>query len=124
VDLLESVVAAVASSKKYRSVCADTIRRIAEREMTTHNDMKKAVKATKRRLHQSYGAFEQSFDYEAAYRLLEAAYRIGSQDVVQAACREVMGQHASTRERMPILDQFYPAIFQITGRPASILDLG
>lgn len=121
---LDEIVAAVAASKKYRSVCTDTIRRIAEREMANHGNMKEAVKSTKRRLHQSYGAFEQDFDYEAAYRRLEAAYRTGSQDEIQAACREVMGRHASTRERLPILDRFYPAIFDITGRPASILDLG
>lgn len=123
-DRVEAVVAAVAASKKYRDVCPDAIRRIAEGEMATHKNMPEAIKSTKRRLHQSYGAFERRFDDVAAYRRLEAAYRSSSQDEIRAACREVMGQHASTRERLPILDRFYAAIFEITGRPGSILDLG
>jgi 16S rRNA (guanine(1405)-N(7))-methyltransferase len=121
---LDAVVSAVASSKKYRGICEDTIRRIAEREMDKHDSLKAATKATKRKLHQSYGAFERGFDYEPAYRRLEAAYQAGSQAEIQATCRQVLEQHSSTRERLPILDRFYPAIFDITGRPGSILDLG
>jgi 16S rRNA (guanine(1405)-N(7))-methyltransferase len=34
-----------------------------------------------------------------------------------------MYAHLSTRERLPILDQFYDEIFAVTGRPARILDL-
>ena len=121
---LEKVVTSVTSSKKYRSVCKDTLYRIAERELSHHPSLKAATKATKRRLHQVYGAFERDWDYDAAYEQLEAAYRQGTGPEIEAACREVMELHSSTRERLPILDQFYPAIFEITGRPASILDAG
>jgi 16S rRNA (guanine(1405)-N(7))-methyltransferase len=121
---LEAIVSAVASSKKYRTICEDTIRRIAGREMAHHSSAKAATKATKRRLHQVYGAFEQDFDYEAAYRELESAYRSGSAAGIRKACRQILDQHSSTRERLPILERFYPAILAVTGRPASILDLG
>jgi 16S rRNA (guanine(1405)-N(7))-methyltransferase len=121
---LEAVVSAVASSKKYRAICEDTIRRIAARELAHHGNAKAATKATKRRLHQVYGAFEQDFDYEAAYRGLESAYRSGSAVGIRKACWQILDQHSSTRERLPIVDRFYPAILSVTGRPASILDLG
>jgi 16S rRNA (guanine(1405)-N(7))-methyltransferase len=121
---LDRIVAAVATSKKYHSICADTIRRIAERELASRGNVKAAAKATKRRLHQVYGAFEQNFDYEAAYQRLQDAYEMDSDDEIQAACRHVMGQHSSTRERLPILDQFYRDIFAITGQPSLLLDLG
>jgi len=121
---LDKVVATVASSKKYRAVCADTVRRIAEREMDKHNSLKAATKATKRKLHQSYGAFEQDSDYEVAYARLEAAYATGPEAEIQAACWHVLGLHSSTRERRPLLDRFYLDIWAVTGRPASILDLG
>jgi 16S rRNA (guanine(1405)-N(7))-methyltransferase len=121
---LDRIVAAVASSKKYRSICADTIRRIAERELASRDTVKAAAKATKRRLHQVYGAFEHDYDYEAAYQRLQDAYELGSDDEIKAVCRYVMGQHSSTRERLPILDRFYQDIFEITGRPSLLLDLG
>ena len=121
---LEKVVTSVTTSKKYRSVCKDTLYRIAERELGNHPSLKAATKATKRRLHQVYGAFEQDWDYDAAYRQLDAAYRQGTGSEIEAACREIMALHSSTRERLPILDRFYPTIFEITGWPTSILDAG
>jgi 16S rRNA (guanine(1405)-N(7))-methyltransferase len=125
-DLLGSVVAGVSSSKKYRTICPDTIRRVAARELAAapHGNLKAAVKATKRRLHQVYGAFEQGFDLDLAYRQLQAACQAGLESDIRAACRQILAQHSSTRERLPILDRFYPAVFAVTGRPASILDLG
>ena len=121
---LEKVVASVVSSKKYRAVCDDTVRRIAERELAHRGSPKAATKATKRRLHQIYGGFESPFDYDLAYQQLAAAYRAGSEAAIKAASRNLLGQHSSTHERLPILDQFYAEILAITGRPASILDLG
>jgi 16S rRNA (guanine(1405)-N(7))-methyltransferase len=121
---LEKVVTSVTSSKKYRSICTDTIQRIAERELTNYHNLKAATKATKRRLHQVYGAFEQDWDYETAYQRLEDAYRQESEAQIRAACQQAMEGHSSTRERLPILDHFYGAIFEITGRPSSILDVG
>jgi 16S rRNA (guanine(1405)-N(7))-methyltransferase len=121
---LEKVVTSVTTSRKYRSVCKETLYRIAERELDNHPSLKAATKATKRRLHQVYGAFEQDWDYDAAYRQLEAAYRQGTGLEIEEACRQVMESHSSTRERLPILDKFYLAIFEITGQPSSILDAG
>jgi len=121
---LEQVISAVASSKKYRSVCTDTVRRIAARELANHGNVKGATKATKRRLHQVYGAFEEDFDHDAAYQRLEAAYRTGSEAAVKAACRQVLVLHSSTRERVSILDSFYRTILKASRYPESILDLG
>ena len=121
---LDQAVAAVTSSKKYHAVCADTVRRIAGRELANRKNLKPAIKATKRRLHQVYGAFEQDVDYGTLYRQLETAYGTGSETEIRTACRTALGSHSSTRERLSILDRFYSAIFEVTGRPHSILDLG
>jgi 16S rRNA (guanine(1405)-N(7))-methyltransferase len=121
---VEEIVSTVSRSKKYRTVCADTIRRIAERELTQRDSLKAATKATKRRLHQAYGAFQHDFDHAAAYQRLAAAYKTGSDTEIRAACRHVLGLHSSTQERLAILDQFYPAIMRASNQPTSILDLG
>jgi len=121
---LETIVAAVSRSRKYRAVCPDTIRRIARRELAAHGDAKTALKETKRRLHQVYAAYEEPLDYEAAYTRLAAAWATGDEAQVRAVCRDLLARHASTRERRPILDEFYGRIWAVTGRPASLLDLG
>lgn len=121
---IEKIVSTVSLSKKYRTVCADTIRRIAEHELTERDSLKAATKATKRRLHQVYGAFQHDFDHDAAYQRLAAAYKTGSDSEIRATCRHVLGLHGSTRERLTILDQFYPAIMSASNQPTSILDLG
>ena len=121
---LQAVLAAVSASRKYRDVCADTVRRIAARELARRAGVKEAVKATKRRLHQVYAAFEQDWDSEAAYKDLAAAWARG-EDERRAACRAVLARHSSTRERLPILERFYAALWRAAGRPPSrVLDLG
>jgi 16S rRNA (guanine(1405)-N(7))-methyltransferase len=120
---LQAVVAAVAAAKKYRGVCPETVRRIAARELAARGSVKAAVKATKRRLHQVYGAFEHDLNVDAAYDRLAAARRRGDEEW-RAACRAVLALHSSTRERLPILERFYPALWEIAGRPATLLDLG
>jgi 16S rRNA (guanine(1405)-N(7))-methyltransferase len=124
--LLDQVISAVASSKKYKTICPDTIRRIAARELAAEPraSVQVLVKATKRGLHQICGAFDQSPDYEAAYQQFEAAYRAGFKTEIEAVSRRILALHSSTRERLPILDQFYTRIFRVTGQPGSILDLG
>ena len=115
---------AVQASKKYRTLCADAVARIAAEEMDRRESLKEAIKATKRRLHQVYGAFETNLDYETALAALRAAYSSGDEAAIRQACRQVLGHHTSTRERLPLLDEFYPAIWQITGTPPSVLDVG
>ena len=123
---LDRVVAAVAASRKYRSLCEDTIRRIAAQQMATvpAANLKAAVKATQRRLHQAYGAFEQAFDEEKALCRLTAAYRSSSAEEVRAVCRQMLALHQSTRERLPAIERFYREIWAVTGRPRTLLDLG
>ena len=121
---LETIVTDVSSSRKYGAVCRDTIRRVAERELAHHDSLKAATKATKRKLHQVYGAFEGSLDYGMAFQRLAMARMRDSEPEFEAACRDVMAMHSSTSERLPMLDRFYPSIFEITGPPTSLLDLG
>ena len=121
---LEQIVAAVRSSKKYRTLCAETVRRLAEIELQQAANSKQAIKATKRRLHQVYGAFERHIDYTDLSGRIEDAYLGGSLSRIREVCQQSMALHSSTRERLPLLDHFYPALWEITGHPRSILDIG
>jgi 16S rRNA (guanine(1405)-N(7))-methyltransferase len=54
---IDQVVQEVQSGAKYRAVSPDLVRRIGRQELAARRTTKEAVKATKNRLHQVYGAF-------------------------------------------------------------------
>lgn len=121
-DRLDALVAEVLASPKYRSVSPDLVRAVGERELLARRSLREAVKETKGRLHQVAGAFlDRAPRYEAWLAELRAA--AGDAEAQRAACRAIMGGHASTRERLPELERFYGAIFAALPPVSSVMDL-
>ncbi|HPD14863.1 MAG TPA: 16S rRNA methyltransferase [Planctomycetota bacterium] len=120
---LDDLVAAVLATPKYRAVCPDTVRRLGAAELAKRSGPKAALKATKARLHQVFGAFERAPDYERLFGELAAARASGEAEAFRAACRAALNCHASTSERLPILGRFYAEVFALTGVPSRVLDL-
>jgi 16S rRNA (guanine(1405)-N(7))-methyltransferase len=94
---------------------------VGARALAVRPRLKEAVKGTKNKLHQVGGAyFETAIDYEQALADLETATSTSSAQAastssVQATSlpdtlRQIMALHSSTRERLPILDQFYTTV--------------
>jgi 16S rRNA (guanine(1405)-N(7))-methyltransferase len=104
-DQLDKLVQAVQESRKYRHVSPALVRAVGARELAVRPRLKEAVKGTKNKLHQVGGAyFEAVIDYERALTDLETATSLPD-----TLC-QIMALHSSTRERLPILDQFYTTI--------------
>lgn len=126
-ERLDQLVAAIQASAHYRSVAEPLIRRLGARELANRRSLKEAVKATKNKLHQVAGAYLDEPRYDAWLAELGAAYEDGEETAAQerrrAALRRVMARHASTRERLPILDQFYAEALAGLGPIRSVLDL-
>jgi 16S rRNA (guanine(1405)-N(7))-methyltransferase len=112
------IVERVRRSSRYRSVDAALVARLAAEELPKSRNADDAVKRVKRRLHQAVGAFT------AGRGTVDAAWPVDDPGALRAACLAAMRRHASTRERITHLDRFYEGIWQRTGIPASILDLG
>jgi len=114
------IVERIRRSTRYRDVDAALVERLAAEELPKSRNGDEAVKRVKRRLHQAVGAFRGSPPASLAVAwhgdLGEPGFR--------AACREAMQAHASTRERIGHLEGFYPAIWEVTGVPGRLLDLG
>jgi 16S rRNA (guanine(1405)-N(7))-methyltransferase len=119
---LDQVVRNVAASPLYRDIAPELIASVARRELGKRRSLKEAIKATKSKLHQVAGAYFPRQDYTGWLALLERASASGPDDV-KAACRAIMGQHASTRERLPILDDFYARTLANVPPPRRVLDL-
>src|SRR2546421_8089720 len=110
-DQLARLVEMVLTSSKYKDVSHDLIRSIGFRELAKRSSLKEAVKATKSKLHQVGGAYlTDKEDYAGWLNDLERHFHSGNQDAFLTYVKKVMSYHASTRERLPILDQFYQTI--------------
>jgi 16S rRNA (guanine(1405)-N(7))-methyltransferase len=111
---MDELVARVTASRKYRHVDPELVRRLAAEEAGKPGDREKTVRS---RLHQAVCAYRVG---EPRYDRWLAALRSGGD--VRAVCREAMRFHASTRERLPILERFYAAT--VPAGAASVVDVG
>ncbi len=122
-DPLDILVAAVRSGAKYSDVCDELVRAIGTRELRVRRNLKEALKATRNKLHQVGAAYIQEPPrYLRWLDELRAAQAEGPQ-ALRAACVRVMHTHASARERLPILDEFYAATLAGVGPIHSVLDI-
>jgi len=119
---LATLVVAVSDSPKYRAVTADLVRTLGAQELAKGRTLKDAIKATKNKLHQVAGAYQIGRVEDGAW-IARASMRAAAGDDLRPLCRELMGRHASTRERLPVLEDFYTTV--LGGLPPihSLLDL-
>ncbi len=122
-EAVEKVVLDLRGSKKYKFLAEDTIRDVVTLELQKHKSVKNAVKAARKRLHLILASYLSEINPAAAGQLLDDVFSSGDGEKIKQACLDIMGKHASTRERLPILADFYQRIFQVTGIPRTVADL-
>jgi 16S rRNA (guanine(1405)-N(7))-methyltransferase len=122
---LDALVAQIMQAKKYRDigVSEDTIRDILITELARQPNEKAAVQSARKKLHEVIALYLGDPEYEQAYDRLKVAYVSGDEDAIKQTCADIMRDHDSTRERLPLLETFYARIFEITGTPRSVLDI-
>lgn len=119
---LPELVVAVLNSVKYRHIAPALVRTIGAQELAKRRNHKEAIKATKNKLHQAVGAYWSGNQAYAEWlALLHAS--AAETDALHAVCRTILRQHASTRERLPFLAEFYTTIFAGLPPIHSLLDL-
>lgn len=116
-ERIERLADLLAAAPKYRNLSRETLARVAAWAAIRYRSDKEVLKAAKRKLHQVYAAY---LSPKAAARLAQLA--AGPREP-RAACLEAMSFHASTTERLPILEELYGRIFAVTGTPGRVLDL-
>ena len=119
-EKLAKVLVAVRDSARYASVADDTVRRIATASLSAaRGDVSDAVKRTKRGLHEIFGAFLPSTPrYDKMLGLLREAQ---DEEQRREVLSRAMSSHASTKERLPILAEFYRAIFERLPEPPKVV---
>ncbi len=121
---IDPIVDAVLASPKYCTIVRGLVERIARQEAAKGYEAKETVKAVKNKLHQVAGAYlVRPPDYASWLEELRQAAASSRREDLLSACRRMMRLHASTRERLPVLDEFFAQT--LAGLPPirSVLDL-
>lgn len=121
-ERLPKLIAAIRASQNYGAVSQTLIESVGEAELNKRSSLKEAIKSTKNKLHQVGGAYlDQEPPYGQWIENLRAVQ--GDPSAVRALCLEYMAKHASTRERLPILETFYSTLFNLLPPIRRIVDL-
>lgn len=121
---LETLVAEVSKGSKYALIDPHLVLQIAAEEAERQPKLALAVKSTRTRLHQLVGAYyDKPSTYAQLQELLKSLPNISSNSL-KSFSRQAMPLHASTAERLPILEDFYNRSLQKLNPVNSVLDLG
>jgi len=109
---------------KYRTIQPVLIKALAAEELAKGRKLKEAIKEVSTRLHQAGAAyFNEAPDYTAwEAQLTELRQNLNSIQV-KDLCLKAMQAHSSTRERLPILEDFFKLTLASISPVESILDL-
>ena len=105
-------------SKKYRDICADTVKNAFSEQTKRHAKIKEADKAARAHLHAISGAFISPDEVQEAKKALDQWLSGDEEALMQALLR-----HSSTRERIENADQLFDHAFSKCEKVDSILDL-
>ena len=109
-------------SAKYRWLALPTLERVVAWAARRSKSIRETEERAHRKLHQIYGAYFagwQAGDIEKA--LTELARNPAA---LRETARSMLSAHASGRERLAVMDRWYPALWEITGPPRRIFDAG
>jgi 16S rRNA (guanine(1405)-N(7))-methyltransferase len=121
---LAQLVAEVRRGPRYASITPDLIRRLGTQELAKGRPLKEAVKAVRNKLHQVGGAYQETpIPYARLLSELGALPSDPSDPALQSFCRRVMLLHASTHERLPLVERLFSETLATLAPVESVLDL-
>jgi 16S rRNA (guanine(1405)-N(7))-methyltransferase len=121
---LERLVELVRKGEGYHEIQVDLVRSIGRRELRERRTLREAVKATRSKLHQVGGAYLPGHpDYPGWIKQLESLPADRQSPELRNFCTETMRFHASTRERLPVLETFFTTTLKAITPVKSVLDL-
>ena len=116
--------AEISETKKAKGIDPSLINQVLSHELRNSDNKKLVIKAVKAKLYQVSGAFRNdNFDYLSLTDTLSNVSCETYPEELKNICLDVMQKHASTRERIPFLQDFYSQIFSVLPPIGSVIDL-
>lgn len=120
----EALAKKVVANPKYQTITPNLVLSLSQEAVKNGLKGKPAVKYVRNKLHQVGGAyFKQKLNYTTAKANLARLPHDLQSDEVKSFCHKIMQVHASTAERLPILEEFFQTCLAPIAPITSILDL-
>ncbi len=120
---IQTLVSAITASEKYAAIHPELVRRLVVAELGKGRSPKETVKSVRSKLHQIGGSYQEAqIGYANGLQRLKSLSSNLDAPELRDFCLGMLAQHASTRERLPILEHFYTLLAPITPLQ-SVLDL-
>ncbi len=120
-EIIKEIISEVRKKRNYSMLDEELIRNAIKKYLTQNPPAIQKVKNRRSGIFKKIVKFcrAEYYDNYAAFQTQMAAKRTKSQSAIR-----ILNTHLSTRERLGFYNELYKSIFRITGKPASILDLG
>lgn len=123
-ERLLSLIQKVQANPKYQNISQDLVSRLSEDALRKGLSGKSAIKSVRNKLHQVGGAyFKQKINFDLYKTDLAGLPEDLHSEGVKDFCIKMMQIHASTAERLPILDTFFHTCLNPISPVKSIVDL-
>jgi len=123
-DRVSELVEAVRQNPHYQAISEALIRRVGQQELQKRRNFKQAVKSTRSKLHQVGGAYlEHKMPYDEWRAQLAALPHDARDPALRNFASQLMENHASTRERLPIWEDFFYRTLASVSSIHSVMDL-
>ena len=121
---IESFIQAIQANAKYAHVDENLVRMLIISESSHRHSPKEIIKRVRNKIHQVGGSYiDNPIPFDRLRQQIETLPADLKDSSVQAFCQTAMQLHTSTRERLPLLADFYTRALQGLGTFDSILDL-
>lgn len=124
-NLIADLYARINTSRKYRrlGLPIETMSDLVEKATQAQADPREVERVVRQKLHNLVAPYLGDPNYEAMSEALASLPNDSGTPEIQEWCRQALAAHASTRERMPVIEKFYQQLFELTGPPRTLLDL-
>lgn len=123
---IEKLIDSVQNSHKYRELelPVEMLRDLIWVNIPGSKNLAELKTNFRKALHNVIAPYLENIDYAKEIRYLQAnPLSLNDPEQLRDYCLQMMAKHASTRERIPHLDEFFDTIFETIGTPGSLLDL-
>jgi 16S rRNA (guanine(1405)-N(7))-methyltransferase len=123
-EMLTKLVDEVRKSPKYASASIDLVREIGSKELAKSKNLKDAIKATRNKIHQVGSAYQETpIPYSRWLEELKTLPQNIQAPETLHFIRACLPLHASTKERLPLIETFFEQTLAPIQPVESILDL-
>lgn len=122
---LEGWIGELRDGRKYRTLALpdSTLKDLILQELPRRKSKAEVMQVARKKLHNLIAPYLGDPDYPQAELDLNKAFQQDDRDAVRRICLGLLAGHASTRERILVMEEFYRQLFAFTGKPQVILDL-